>query len=164
MTGATTVCPLPSFAGRREIPSTPLTLSIPAGASALNVMEAAVNLEPAHNFILKNIFGKYYIVDSIGGSSTSGCIWCGYFTPLAGPPAAPSYLLTADINNFIIPLSGGVLTMHYDTSCSAALDHFKRGVLDFKIPLPPHYNPFMAFREEEEMMEKKASVHFTDEL
>ena len=59
--------------------------------------------------------------------------------------------------------------MHYDTLCSAALDHFKRGILDFKIPLPPHYNPFMVFKhgewaKEEMIAEGKASAHFTDEL
>ena len=129
-------------------------------------MEATANQEPAHHFILKNIFGKFYIIESIGGSSTTGCTWCGYFSPSS---AAPAYLLTADINNFIIPLSGGTLTMKYETSCSTALDHFKRGILDFKIPLPPHYNPFMTFRprwDPKEMYKEteKVAAHFADEL
>ena len=117
--------------------STPLTLSIPAGSSALNVMEAAANQEPAHHFILKNIFGKFYIIESIGGSSTTGCTWCGYFSPSS---VAPAYLLTADINNFIIPLSGGTLTMKYETSCGTLYENFSRGL---SIPIPPHYNPLV---------------------
>lgn len=82
-------------------------------------MEAGANLHPANHFVLINQFGKYYLVETISGTEVPSCKWCAYFTPSTSPPV-PTYEITADVNNFILPLSGGALTMKYETSCSSA--------------------------------------------
>lgn len=134
-------CPDPGIG----LPSTPLELPFILGESALNVIEAA-SAESNFNFVLNNIFGLFYSLHTVESvSMTSQCGWCTYFTP----PSSTEYLLTAGINNFIIPLSGGTITLKYKDSCSAAMDDFNRKSLsDIHIPIPPHYNPFFNPRKE----------------
>ena len=120
-------------------PLSTVSLSLTLGNSALNVMEAAANVESTYHYVVSNVFGKFYVIDSVSGAAvTQSCSWCAYFTPNGGS----AYLLTADINNFIVPISGGDLTLKYQQSCSVAQGDFNRGKLDYNIPIPPHYNPF----------------------
>lgn len=131
------------------MPSTPMDITIPPGGSALNVMEAGANLDSSRHFVVSNTFGKFYFVESLNGASiTQACKWCAYFTPSVQLQAA-EYLLTADINNFIIPIEGGKLVLKYQSSCAATtLDddndsRFEPYKLHCNIPIPPHYNPYM---------------------
>jgi hypothetical protein len=136
--------------------SAPVT--IPGGSSALNVMETATNNNPSYSFILKNVFGEFYIIDTLfHASTTASCIWCAYFTPNT-QSGTPEYLLTADINNFVIPLSGGELTMKYQSSCSFSYDHFARhGPASHPhVPIPPHYNPFMTHSGKDHSCKEKS--------
>lgn len=133
-----THCPSPPTLSSSP-PLSTVSLSLVLGDSALNVMEAAANAQPSYHFVVSNIFGKFYVIDSAGGAAVSqSCIWCAYFTPQGGS----AYLLTADTNNFIVPITGGDLTLKYQQTCSVAMDDFNRGKLDYNIPIPPHYNPF----------------------
>lgn len=135
-----TQCPSPPSLSSSPSPLSTVSLSLVLGDSALNVMEAAANAQSSYHFVISNVFGKYYVINSAGGAIVSqSCTWCVYFTPNGGS----TYLLTADINNFIVPISGGDLTLKYQQSCSVANDNFNRGKLDSNIPIPPHYNPFV---------------------
>ena len=139
-------CPNPNIDLDNTFPSTPTSMSLVPGSSALNVMERGANLESSRHFVISNVFGMFYVVESLeGASKTQNCQWCAYFSPSV-EKQTPEYLLTADINNFIIPISGGKLILKYEQSCSSsAHDSFNRDVVDYcdiNMPLP-HYNPFM---------------------
>ena len=130
-----------------SMPSTPLTVSFQLGESAVNIMEAAANQEPSYNFILSNVFGLFYTVHAINGVAvTSSCLWCPYFSPATG---VTPYLLTADVNNFIIPLADGTLTMEYKSSCGSQAydDLIRRKGRNVHVIIPPHYNPFMTSKK-----------------
>ena len=101
------------------------------GESALNIIESAMNLEPNYNVVLQNIFGTHYIVKSFNSHDIPGCMWCPYFTP----PAGSQYSLTATINNFIIPLTGGTLTYKYEQACGSSAGAFHE--------ITNRYKPFM---------------------
>ena len=108
-------------------------------------METAVLQNPNYNIVIKNTFGAYYTIETIDSISSAGnCNWYPYFTP----PGESMYSLTATIGNFIIPMSGGTLTIKYSQSSSNSVkfDNFKRlDITKVVMPLPPHYNPFMGY-------------------
>jgi hypothetical protein len=130
-------------AGRTAKPSVPYAVSYILGESALNIMERAAIIEPIHNYVLTNLFGRFYIIDTFADEPTTGnCMWCVYYSPST---VDPPYHITADINNFVIPIPLGSLTLKYENTCGNAvldaLNHHK--IKNVPLPIPPHFNPFM---------------------
>jgi hypothetical protein len=127
-----------------DIPSTPYTVSYIMGESALNVMERAALKEPVHNFVLSNIFGRFYVIHTFNDQpTTQSCLWCVYYSPSSS--GTPSYHITSDINNFIVPLPQGSLKIKYEASCgNSAVNALSRNNLaNVPLPVPPHFNPFL---------------------
>jgi hypothetical protein len=125
-------------------PSTPYTVSYIMGESALNVMERAALKEPVHNFVLSNIFGRFYVIHTFNDQpTTQSCLWCVYYSPSSS--GTPSYHITSDINNFIVPLPQGSLKIKYEASCgNSAVNALSRNNLaNVPLPVPPHFNPFL---------------------
>ena len=91
----------------------PLTISltVPEGSSALSVLERGARTDPRRSFIAKNVFGFFYSIETIGSmNKTSSCQWYTLFSPSNSVPAS---LINTDVNNYVIPVSNGMLTLQY---------------------------------------------------
>ena len=107
------------------VPST-IMVGVPEGSSALNVLENGARTDPQRSFIAKNLCGVFYSIEIIGSmNNIPSCQWCPLFSP---PNSAPAFPIT-DINNYIIPVSGGILTLQYRdvNSCSSITDAINAG-------------------------------------
>ena len=109
-------------------PTSPIMVGVPEGSSALNVMEEGARTDPQRSFIAKNLCGVFYDIEIIGSmSNMPSCKWCPLFSPPTSAPAVP----ITDINNYIIPVSGGILTLQYGdvNSCFSITDAINAGNL-----------------------------------
>ena len=93
-----------------------MTFNISGGQSALNVLEAGADINNERSFEVSVLFGQIYFIERINLiPNNETCTWCALFSPA---PNVASYFLTTSINRFIIPVSGGTLTLQYRTSCN----------------------------------------------
>ena len=93
-----------------------ITFNISGGQSALNVLEAGADIDNERSFVVSVLIGQIYFIESINVIPNNGsCIWCALFSPA---PNVTSYFLTTSVNRFIIPVSGGTLTLQYRSSCN----------------------------------------------
>ena len=94
-----------------------LTFNISGGQSALNVLEAGADIDNERSFVVSVFIGQIYFIERINIiSNNETCIWCALYSPA---PNVNSYFLTTSVNRFIIPVSGGTLTLQYQTSCNS---------------------------------------------
>ena len=99
----------------KSIPATPLTLSIQAGGSALNVMERAADLDPTLHFTVSSTFGIFYFPKIIASvSEVSGCTWCLTYQP---PNSQEIIVPGINLQNFVIPVPESTLRMEYTPTC-----------------------------------------------
>ena len=111
----TAQCPLPPTL---TIPSTPYTVSIQAGGSALNVMERAADLNTLYTFSISSTFGVYYFAKTIAGvSETISCAWCLTYKP---PNSSDIIVPESNLQNFVIPLPETTLRMEFTDSCQSS--------------------------------------------
>ena len=109
-------------------PPSTIMVGFPEGSSALNVMENGARTDPQRSFIAKNLCGVFYDIEIIGSmNNTPSCKWCPFFSSPTSAPAVP----ITDINNYIIPVSGGILTLQYGdiNSCFSITDAINAGNL-----------------------------------
>ena len=122
MSFPSSTCPNPPNLLPGSIP-----VEIGIGQTALNIIEAGADISSNRTFIVMNIFGLFYTIRSINTAEmTSSCQWCVKYSPTADE-SVPSYLLTAAVNDFVIPVSGGVLTLEYTTECNDAQNGLNKG-------------------------------------
>ena len=91
-----------------------INLVVPEGSSALSVLERGARADPRRSFIAKNFIGFFYVIETIGSmSDTPSCQWCTLFCP----PNSVSPFTINSVNNYVIPVSGGMLMLEYRDSC-----------------------------------------------
>ena len=89
----------------------PVTVSIPRGGSALNVMENARDISVAYDFSATYLgVALGYRIDRIGGTSNNDvCYWQFLYWPPFGEPYAPRHL----VSDFVLPVNGGTIIMSF---------------------------------------------------
>ena len=103
----------------------PFIVTIAEGHSALNVMENGASTSNEVSFRATNFFGLFYSIQSIGVTAmTQSCQWCALFSP---DSTVLPFLIPLDVNNYIIPVGGGTLTLEYRDSCNVMQNAINAG-------------------------------------
>ena len=112
--------PIPSCQPGSGVSST-INLVVPEGSSALSVLERGARADPQRSFLAKNVIGFFYSIETIGSmSDTPSCQWCTLFSP---PNPVPAFYIDSDVNNYVIPVSRGILTLEYRDSCISMIQN-----------------------------------------
>ena len=112
-----------------------MSILITSGQTALNVLESGADADPNRTFTLTNWFGLFYSVRSINTAiQSSSCQWCVKYSPTADE-SVPSYLLQVALNDFVIPIDGGLLTLEYTAQCNNAQDSLGKGIITDEVLL-----------------------------
>ena len=101
-----------------SIPATPLTVSLQAGSSALNLMERATDLDSTLSFTVSNVFGIFYSPVTIADITIiPQCLWCLTYIPFDSQDVV---IPEVGVQNFVIPGPGTTLRMAYTSTCQSS--------------------------------------------
>ena len=119
-----TTCPQPSSFSGITLP-----LNISSGQTALNVVERGGDLNLHLTFTVINLNGLFYFIRSVNTATQAGsCIWCVKYSPTSDG-SVPSYPLPVALNDFVIPVANGMLTLEYTTECNQAQKSLSQGII-----------------------------------